>query len=83
MTARTGPRGAADRECLVLQTRLRRAAKTPDAHSSQMRFVLRFGIGVSVFFQAVQRLALSRERRLNTAAIYPDATAPLDGCSAC
>ena len=28
-------------------------------------------------------LALSRERRLNTPAIHPDAAAPLDGCSAC
>ena len=27
-------------------------------------------------------LALSRERRLNSPAIHPDATAPIDGCSA-
>ena len=33
-------------------------------------------------FSSAERLALSRERRMNTAAIDPDATAPLVGCSA-
>ena len=39
----------------MLQTRLRRAAKTPDAYSSQTRFVLRLSDLRFRFFQAVQR----------------------------
>ena len=41
MTERTSAGGAADRECLVLPSRLRHAANNPNAHSSQMRSVLR------------------------------------------
>ena len=47
-------------------------ANHPDANRSEV-FVLWLS----------NALALSRERRLNDPAIYPDATAPLDGCSAC
>ena len=49
------------------------ASQTIPIPTDQMSFLLR----------PYNALALSRERRLNNPAIHSDATAPLDGRSAC